>query len=241
MVGAYWRGDAVAFLISGIAASSWALLRAGMLLASARRRRAMAKAADEKRQWLERPCNTRIKWVASAFAGDLTELRLRAKTVARELGPSSIDELSSLLHAEHSPPSELQKNFPRLGEWITARHFAIFEVLYNMGPASIPTLKRVAFGQYDWIQGNAIEVLCRMAADGNSSEEIIADLIAHLPMVREEAQIYALGPLLQQSETIPALQKVLKRLQVVPEFRDNYDYVHRDSQKPSRGQMLPEN
>jgi len=169
-----------------------------------------------------RRCNERIRWIASSFR-DIDAFRLRAAAVADDLGPSSIPDLASLFHAEHTPPPELASAFPGLGEWITARQFAIFEVFYHFGDHAIPVLKHVAFGEYDWTQGNAIEILCRLAADGVRREEIVDALIEHLPDMREEAHAYALGPLLNQSATNPELQAVMAKLLMVPEFKSGYD------------------
>lgn len=168
---------------------------------------------------------SRIKWVAEAFRGDLSEFRERAKIAANELGSQAIDSLVSQFHAEHTPPPELAQAFAGLTQWMTARQFAIFKLLYNFGSPAIPALRRVAFGDYDWVQGSAIEILCRLAADGTNHQEIISSLIAHLPDIREEAHFYALGPLLQQSPGNQDLQNIINQLLVVPEFKSSYEHV----------------
>lgn len=169
-----------------------------------------------------RRCNERIQWIASSFR-NMDEFRLRAAAVADDLGPSSITDLASLFHAEHTPPPELASAFPGLGAWLTARQFAIFEVFYHFGDRAIPVLKQVAFGEYDWTQGNAIEILCRLAADGVRRDEIVDALIEHLPRMREEAHAYALGPLLNQSAANPELRVVMAKLLTVPEFKSSHD------------------
>lgn len=168
--------------------------------------------------------NQRINWVAAASA-DQDELRSRAVIVANELGPTTIEYLATLFHAEHSPPTELATHFHRLGSWMTARQFAIFEIFYNFGRDSIPLLQRVAYGDYDWTQGNAIEVLCRLAADDVQREQIVAGLVEHLPAMREEAHYYALGPLISYAESNQALNDVLSQLLSVQEFRQSHDHL----------------
>ena len=196
-----------------------------------RRKTVPIKAADEAQVTQEAPiasdpCNQKVQWVALAFGGDLSELRVGPAPAAAELGPSSIEHLWTLFHLEHTPPAELTTGaFPGLGQWMTARQFAIFEIFYNFGHAALPILKRVAFGEYDWTQGNAIEVLCRLAADGVSRQEIVDGLVEHLPMMREEAHYYALGPLLHQSTANQSLSEVVSQLLVVPEFKQSYDEV----------------
>jgi hypothetical protein len=48
---------------------------------------------------------------------------------------------------------------------------AAFEILYNLGEAALPLLRKIAFGEYDWTQGNAIEILRRWAAEGVDREQ----------------------------------------------------------------------
>jgi len=108
---------------------------------------------------------------------------------------------------------------------MTARQFAIFEVFYNLGEVAMPVVECIAFGKYDWTQGNAIEVLCRFAAQGLDRERIVTALVQALPDVRDEAHCYALGPLLHQCETNPALRDVIARLRVVPEFEQSFQDV----------------
>ena len=168
--------------------------------------------------------NDRVRWVASAIA-DTDEFRDRAGAAAAELGPATIDHLATLFHGEHSPPAELANQFQGLGAWMTARQFAIFEIFYHFGADALPVLQRVAYGEYDWTQGNAIEILCRLAADDIRGEQIIAGLVEHLPAMREEAHFYALGPLLHQSTSNAALKRVLLQLLSVSEFKQSHDYI----------------
>ena len=67
---------------------------------------------------------------------------------------------------------------------MSARQFAIFEMFYFFGPASLPVLQRVAYGPYDWTQGNAIEILCRLAADGIDRKRVVDELVARMPGMR---------------------------------------------------------
>ncbi|MBY0238843.1 MAG: hypothetical protein K2X55_05970, partial [Burkholderiaceae bacterium] len=124
----------------------------------------------------------------------------------------------------HNPP-DLEGQFPGLGQWISARQFAIFEMFYFMGTPALPTLRRTASGKYDWTQGNAIEILCRLAADGVECRQITAELKTLLPDVREEALLYAIGPLARQAKDNPTLNDLLSDLLTVPEFRESYEYL----------------
>lgn len=162
----------------------------------------------------------RVRWVATAI-GDPMAFQERARLVAAELGSGSIDILATLFHSEYTPPTEaLRAQFPGLGQWMTARQFAIFEIFFFFGAASLPVLRRVAYGPYDWTQGNAIEILCRLAAEGIDRERIVEDLMAQIPDLREEALLYAAGPLIERSRSEPAVAEILNELRAVPEFRE---------------------
>ena len=163
-------------------------------------------------------CVEKIRWVASSVH-DAEGFRSRASAAADELGPDAIETLATLFHSEHSPPDELAEQFPGLGEWIAARQLAIFEMFYYFREAALPVLRCVAFGEYDWTQGNAIEVLCRLASEGVERNKIITEVRREIPRMRYEALIYAFGPLLKQSEDNPALAAVLH------EFQDMEGYV----------------
>jgi hypothetical protein len=226
MGGAYFRGDTVGLCIFAGAFVIWLLvISRRRSVRSARKFIELDMPVRADSETAKSQLNDRVRWVASAFASDLSVMRVRAKVVASESGPNSIDQLASLFHTEHTPPPELSASFGALGHWITARQFAIFEIFYNLGKESIPTLKRVAFGAYDWTQGNAIEILCRLAADDVNQKDIVTSLVARLPSIREEAHGYALRPLLAEAKTNPALRAILDQLLIVPEFRESYEQV----------------
>lgn len=160
----------------------------------------------------------RIRWVAEAI-GETEEFRRRASRVASELGAAGVPVLGTQFHSEHTPPDDLTDRFRQLGAWMAARQFAIFEILFHIGPPSLPLLRTVAFGDYDWIQGNAIEVLCRLAASGIERTKTMAELKLEMPRMRDEALLYAAGPLLAQLPDNPALGEVVGELLEVEEFR----------------------
>ena len=149
-------------------------------------------------------CGEKIRWVASSFH-NLEEFRSRAKTAAGDLGPESIETLSSLFHSEGSPPADIADQFPGLSDWLVASQFAIFEIFYYFRDAALPVLRRVAHGEYDWTQGNAIEVLCRLASEGVEQDQIIAEVRREIPNMRYEALLHSFGPLLKQAVYNPAL------------------------------------
>ena len=164
----------------------------------------------------------RIRWVAESVS-DRLEFSRRASVVAAEVGSAAVAKLATQFHGEPNPPEHLKGEFPRLGQWIAARQFAIFEILYYIGTPTLPLLRRVAFGDYDWTQGNAIEVLCRLAAAGVEREVIISELIQKMPQLREEALAYAAGPLSIHARSNPKVALVLQELRHLPEFKEVCD------------------
>ena len=151
---------------------------------------------------------------------DVQEFRARAAVVAQALGPAVIGELCTRFH---SPPRTEPPGFgPEqrgLGGWLSAWQFAIFELLFAFESAALPVLRQVAFGAYDWIQGNAIEVLARLAARGIDREQIIAELRREFPRLQVEAQLYSVGPLLYHAAQDPAVAAVVQELESIPEWR----------------------
>lgn len=165
-------------------------------------------------------CDAAVRDVASALAQDESRFRERAASAATQLGPDSIATLMKLTHTECTPPEALAEQFQRLGGWLAARQFAIFEILFHFREAALPTLRRIAFGQYDWTQGNAIEVLCRLASEDVDRNVIMDELKREFPQLRLEAQLYAVGPLLAQAQNNPALADALRELDEVVAFRN---------------------
>jgi len=151
---------------------------------------------------------------------DVQEFRARAAAVALQLGPAAIDELCTRFH---SPPRAEPPGFgPEqrgLGGWLSAWQFAIFELFFEFGSAALPVLRQVAFGEYDWTQGNAVEVLVRLAAKGIEREQIIAELRREFPRLRVEAQLYSVGPLLEHAARDPAVATVVRLLEDISEWR----------------------
>jgi len=102
---------------------------------------------------------------------DLQKFRAQAAAVARQLGAAAVPALSTRLHSPPRPePPGFDGGQRGLGGWLSAWQFAIFELFFEFGTAALPVLRQVAFGEYDWIQGNAVEVLVRLAAKGIERE-----------------------------------------------------------------------
>lgn len=164
----------------------------------------------------------KIGWIAQSIA-DPQEFEQRARSVAKDIGPAELANMKAQLHLEHTPPEHLQPQFPQLGGWLTARQFAVFEVLFYVGTPALPLVKEVAYGPYDWTQGNAIEILCRFAAQDPGRDELVNALLEAGPSFRWEALLYALGPLKQRATADPAIQRIIDQLRMQADFREAYD------------------
>jgi len=163
----------------------------------------------------------KINWVAGVIS-DAPEFERRAGSAAKDVGEFELAGMEAQIHSESIPPKHLEEKFPGLGQWLTARQFAIFEILFFVGSPALPFLKKVAFGPYDWSQGNAIEILCRIAAQDANRQEIISSLSIAAPTIRYEALMYALGPLKVRASRDDAIQQVIDQLITQPEFREAY-------------------
>lgn len=179
------------------------------------------------------PLDTAVISVA-VLIDDAEQFRARAATVARELGPAAVKQLATRFH---SPPEPAPPGFGYeqrgLGGWLSTWQFAIFELFFQFGAAALPVLRRVAFGEYDWTQGNAVEVLVRLAATGVERDRIIADLRCEFPSFRYEAMLYSVGPLLHHAGRDPAVAAVVRELEDMPEWRRAAEELRAAGRAPS--------
>ena len=103
---------------------------------------------------------------------------------------------------------------------MAAWQFAIFEVYFHVGAAALPMLRQIAFGEYDWTQGNALEVLVRLAASGIERDTIVGEISREIPRLRFEALLYMAGPLLAQAKDNPEIASILRRFAHIPEWQE---------------------
>jgi hypothetical protein len=153
----------------------------------------------------------RIAWVAASIK-DAEVFKDRARIAAEQLGPQSIRGLPRFFHNPPEEPSDVTGQFPGLGDWMAACQFAIFEILYHFREASLPLLRRVAFGPYDWTQANAIDILCRFGIEGIQRERIAQELAEDFPNWRYEAITYSIESLAKFAAFAPPVMQVLEDL-----------------------------
>ncbi len=75
-----------------------------------------------------------------------------------------------------------------------------------------------------------------MVAENRDLAAAITRLAEHLvfdrfPKIRNEAQLYAIGPLLSSLHE-PGLRRVFARLMAIPDFRDAYEEITERSELP---------
>lgn len=172
---------------------------------------------------------------------DPPTFRAAAAEAAANLDPTTIEPLSKRFHAPPDAPHGFGPEELGLGGWLSYWQFAIFEIYYNFGADAIPALRPIAYGEYDWTQGNAIEILCRLAADGVQTREIVDELKREFPNLRYEAQLYAVRPLLAQAENNPGLAKVIDELSALEEFQDTVAELTEDHVDPDPENVTNEN
>lgn len=160
---------------------------------------------------------------------NLAAFRVAAAQAARQIKPEGIEALAGRFHDPPPAPAGFGIEELGLGGWLAAWQAAIFEVFYHFGERSLPVLRSVAFGEYDWTQANAIEVLCRLAANGVQRSRILAEVQDAFPGLRYEAQLYTVRALLAQIEESASLAKVVEELKSVDDFAETVAEILEES------------
>jgi hypothetical protein len=160
------------------------------------------------------------------------DFRARAKALSGDLEFDDIADLKWLLHRDLPEPAVYDTEIHGLGGWISACQFAAFEMLYNLRETALPAIREIAWGEYDWTQGNAIELMIRFAAEGIRASELIAEIRARFPDIRYEAQLYAVEPLVGRIDNDPALAAVFAELERCKAFEETVAELRRHLQQP---------
>lgn len=114
----------------------------------------------------------------------------QTKTVAAQLTQKDLPLLRNRLHTNLPVPENVDQSQLGLSGWLAACQYTIFEVIYHIGLPAVPMLKEIAFGEYDWIQANALDLLTRFYMDGKLPAEIIDEIDGHLAGMRYESHLY---------------------------------------------------
>jgi hypothetical protein len=122
-----------------------------------------------------------------------------AKYMSSGMGADDLSYLKTRLHNPPAEPTDIKTQL-RPGQWLAVCQYAIFELIYNMGPQTLGFLKSIAFGPYDWTQATALEVLCRMRLDGTVPDTIITELNEKMEGMRHETHAYLAQALISRAK-----------------------------------------
>lgn len=141
---------------------------------------------------------------------DEVRFKNAAKDVASRLPFADAARFTKYFHNTPSEPESLKSKtakYGRFGVWMNICQSAIFEIFYNYREQAIPTLYSIAFGEYDWTQYKAIDVLCRLASDGVETDKIIAAIGAKIQSFRYEATMPSIESLawVPNNEQVPPI------------------------------------
>jgi hypothetical protein len=140
-----------------------------------------------------------IVHVASAVE-DPEEFARRAQEAAATLGPRALEakpmkrKKGTSLAWRLDKPSELAEKCTGIGAWAAVCQEAIFEIWFHLGEAALRDLRYVAFGEYDWTQARATDVLCRLALNGIETKRTADDIADSLPDWRYEQVMRVCDP-----------------------------------------------
>lgn len=124
-----------------------------------------------------------------------------AKIEAASITMQDLPYLQVLLHNSPPLPADIDARDLGLGQWLAVCQYAVFELVYHLGADALDYVRSVAFGEYDWPQASALEVLCRLCVDGKIDGDIIREIDTRLCEVRFEACLYFARGLLRRSKT----------------------------------------
>ncbi len=146
--------------------------------------------------------------VAKEFE-DENKFQKAAYDVANKLEFNRAKELTKYFHKNPPEPETLHsatQKYGFFGVWMNICQNAILEILFNYKEQAIPTLYSIGFGEYDWTQYKAIDVLCRLAKEGIETEDTIKKIGDEIQDFRYEAVM----PSLESLSSIPNNKEVSK-------------------------------
>ncbi|BDI28806.1 hypothetical protein CCAX7_008570 [Capsulimonas corticalis] len=152
-------------------------------------------------------------WIAATASSENKEaFQDNARKAARALGAKYIDELPPFFHRPPAIPDGQSERFRGLGSWMAACQAAIFEILYMLREPALPLLRKVAFGNYDWTQANAVDILCRFGIEGLEREAIAREIAQNIPDWRYELIMYSINSLAKFALYAPPVAQALREL-----------------------------
>ncbi|MBO9701007.1 MAG: hypothetical protein J7604_12410 [Sporocytophaga sp.] len=158
--------------------------------------------------------------VAQEF-DDINRFKKAAKNISSRLEFNRAKELTRYFHNNPPEPDTLKSKTSKygyFGVWMNICQNSVFEILFNYKEQAIPILYSIGFGEYDWTQYKAIDVLCRIAIDGIQTKKIVKDIGDEILNFRYEAAF----PSVESISKIPSNEEVqLILLKVFEEYSKN--------------------
>lgn len=153
-----------------------------------------------------------ISNLGKALLTDENSFESIAKQAASNI---SVDDLPYLRSKLHLPPpvhQDINENELGLGEWLSICQYAIFELVYQLDIRGLGFLKSIAFGEYDWTQATALEVICRLYVDSKAPTDTIEEIDIRLGNMRYETHLYFAQALIRRRERDPAFNNIIKQI-----------------------------
>jgi len=142
----------------------------------------------------------------------LTDEEFFEDLARQESSKISVDDLTYLRDKLHHPPPvhpDINEKELRLGEWLATCQFIIFELIYLLDVKALSLLESIAFGEYDWTQANALEVICRLYLDGKLPIGTISEIDTRLGSMRYETHLYFAQDLIKRGERDPRVDQII--------------------------------
>lgn len=133
----------------------------------------------------------------------------------QEASNISVEDLTYLRGRFHRPPlvhPDINEHELGLGHWLAICQYAIFELIYQLDMKGLHFLKSIAFGEYDWTQATALEVICRLYIDGKTPADIIEEIDTQLGNMRHETHLYFAQGLIKRRERDHRFNSVIKQI-----------------------------
>lgn len=117
-----------------------------------------------------------------------------------------------LLHHPPPVPADVTLSSEPGSEWLAACQYAVFELAYHFYPDTESFVRETAFGEYDWTQSTALEVLCRWYLDGKIGPAIIEEIDTRIHDMRFETQHYLAQALLHRNKKDPRFTGIVQAI-----------------------------
>ncbi len=156
--------------------------------------------------------DTMVASLAGILLQDRIAFEKAAKQEAALLDSHAIGYLKTRFHDPPKVHPGIDEAQFGLGQWMAICQYVMFELLYHLPELSLPLVKEVAFGAYDWTQATALEVLCRWHADGTLPKSIITEINRSIGDMRHETHLYFGRSLIVRKKDDPRFGEILLEL-----------------------------